>query len=346
MKVTVLMSVYNGERYVRDGIASILGQTLEDFEFLIINDGSTDQSREIILSFKDKRIRFIDHDQNQGLSRRLAEGVTLAHGEFIARIDADDIAYSTRLSIQLNALESEPLLGLVGSWYELEDMMSGKRSQCRRHYSHALLKWNLLFGNVFGHSTIMMRKEACLAAGNYDAALEAAQDYDLWSRIARIQDVKMVPHLLGKIRIHAESISARKTAVQDQRVEDVTCRNIAAVVKGRLSWNEIRQVSCLMRRAEVPNSQKERFSLVEALNTLIECFASQDPKRNIVSTIKYDCSVRVLNSHPQSVSWWQRWVYYAFSLHLSVKGTFGGLLSKIIRKVNFHEDSSLLLSNP
>src|SRR5581483_9504087 len=115
--VTVLMSVYNGERYLREAIESILVQTWQDFELVCINDGSTDQSREIVLSFNDPRIRLVDNEQNLGLAKSLNKGLMLARGNLIARQDADDISEPDRLLKQVAFLEQWSEIVLVGSWY-------------------------------------------------------------------------------------------------------------------------------------------------------------------------------------------------------------------------------------
>src|SRR4051794_29608800 len=116
-KVTVLLAVYNGERYLREAIDSILGQTFQDFEFLIINDGSTDSTREIILSYHDPRIRLVDNEDNIGQTRSLNRGLALAAGQFVARQDADDISEPERLASQVAFLEIHPEVVLLGTWY-------------------------------------------------------------------------------------------------------------------------------------------------------------------------------------------------------------------------------------
>src|SRR5659263_168424 len=107
-KVTVLMAVYNGERYLREAIESILGQSFADFEFFIVNDGCTDSSRDIILSYRDPRIRLIDNQENIGLTKSLNIGLSLASGEYVARQDADDISYPTRIEKQIEYFETYP----------------------------------------------------------------------------------------------------------------------------------------------------------------------------------------------------------------------------------------------
>ncbi|HKQ33129.1 MAG TPA: glycosyltransferase family A protein, partial [Thermodesulfobacteriota bacterium] len=116
-KVTVLMTVYNGEKFLNEAIDGILNQTFRDFEFLIINDGSTDGSREIIKSYKDPRINLVDNESNIGLTASLNRGLSLAGGEYIARQDADDISLPERLEKQISILERNPDIALLGSWY-------------------------------------------------------------------------------------------------------------------------------------------------------------------------------------------------------------------------------------
>ena len=115
--VTVLMPVYNGEMYLREAIDSILHQTFTDFEFLIINDGSTDNSETIILSYDDSRIRYEKNDSNLKLIATLNKGIELAKGKYIVRMDADDISIPDRIEKQVAFLEKNPDVGICGSWF-------------------------------------------------------------------------------------------------------------------------------------------------------------------------------------------------------------------------------------
>ena len=117
--VTVLMSVYNGEKYLERAIKSILNQTFKDFEFLIINDGSTDNSVKIIQSFNDLRLRLIHNESNIGLIKTLNKGLKLSNGKYIARMDCDDISLPKRLSIQASFMEKYPEIGVCGSWVKI-----------------------------------------------------------------------------------------------------------------------------------------------------------------------------------------------------------------------------------
>src|SRR3990167_9325600 len=117
--VTVLMPVYNGKKYLKEAIESVLNQTFRDFEFLIIDDGSTDKSAEIIKSFNDARIRLERNVTNLGLIKTLNNGLTLSRGKYIARMDCDDISLPKRLSVQVNFMEKHPEIGICGSWVKV-----------------------------------------------------------------------------------------------------------------------------------------------------------------------------------------------------------------------------------
>ena len=160
-KVTVLMPVFNGERYLQEAIASILGQTFTDFELLIIDDGSTDKSTGIIKSFTDKRIQLVKNVQNIGLIKTLNKGIDLANGEYIARMDCDDISLSQRLEKQVNFLNRHPETSVVachivqinsdgkesGSWQD--EMTANSFSEIRSTITRT---------NCIAHPSIIMRK--------------------------------------------------------------------------------------------------------------------------------------------------------------------------------------------
>jgi glycosyltransferase involved in cell wall biosynthesis len=161
-KVTMLMSVYNGARFLREAIESILGQTFRDFEFLIVDDGSTDDSREMILSYCDPRVRLVINDRNVGLPRSLNRGLDLAQGEYVARQDADDISESARLAKQVAFLDSYHDVALLGTWYRKIDeggrIIGDRQLPC----DHVRIRWCQLFFCPFVHTAIMLRKSPVL----------------------------------------------------------------------------------------------------------------------------------------------------------------------------------------
>lgn len=213
-EITVLMSVYNGERFLMEAIESILNQTYRDFEFLIINDGSTDSSREIILSYNDPRIRLIDNEQNMGLTRSLNKGLRLARGNYIARMDADDISMPERLERQLGFMERNPDIGLLGSWIEAIDIYGNILYKLKLPETDAYIKWTLLFENCIVHSSAFYKRDLSMKLDGYNEQFKRAQDYDLWSKMSFVTSIYQIPEVLLKLR---DSSDSQKTCyIQDQ----------------------------------------------------------------------------------------------------------------------------------
>ena len=166
-QVSVIMPVYNAERFLRLAIDSILGQTFSNFEFIIINDGSTDGSLKIIKSYKDSRIHLISRP-NKGLAPSLNEGLTRAKGQYIARMDADDISLPKRLAQQVDFLDQNPTVGLVGSNYIIIDD-SGKKLDVTDVFTHPSdLKVAMVTCNQYGHGSVMMRSTVFKNIKPYD----------------------------------------------------------------------------------------------------------------------------------------------------------------------------------
>jgi glycosyltransferase involved in cell wall biosynthesis len=200
-KVTVLMPVYNGEPYLAEAINSILAQTFRDFEFLIIDDGSRDDSVSVIGRFADPRIRFY-RQENAGLAATLNRGIGMAAGEYVARQDQDDLSLPLRLDKQVGFLDANPGCALVGT---RDEIWAGDRKTSRVHPHPAenyILKFNLLFDTPFVHSSVMLRKSALAKVGAYttDPSRQPPEDYELWSRIAREFDVANIPEPLHVYR--------------------------------------------------------------------------------------------------------------------------------------------------
>src|SRR3954468_872886 len=200
-KVTVLMAVYNGERYLREAIESVLSQTFADFEFLILNDGSTDSSAAIVRSYSDRRIRLIDNQRNVGLARSLNQGLELAQGTYVARQDADDISDPDRLARQVSFLEMHANVALVGTWYQKIDAGGQVIGRRQPPCEHIEICWSLLFFCPFAHTAVMLRKDPVLEqVGFYNAALTYSMDYELWFRIAARMPVANLGEYLLRVR--------------------------------------------------------------------------------------------------------------------------------------------------
>lgn len=217
-KISVIMSVYNGERYLREAIERVLNQTFADFEFIIVNDASTDSSLSIIRGYHDDRIRIIENSENIGLTKSLNKAIKQARGEYIARQDADDISLPTRFQEQVSYLERHPDVAVLGtSVYRIDERgkVVGKMI-LRADASKKLFK-----RNQFSHGSIMVRKAVLDRLGGYNELFRYGQDYELWLRIARHNQVRNLKKILYKLRFHRESIGTTR------REESLLCHLLA-----------------------------------------------------------------------------------------------------------------------
>jgi len=221
------MPVYNEERYLPQAIESILGQTYQDIEVIIVNDGSSDRSEDIILSYHDPRIRYVKQD-NRGLAVSLNHGLSLARGEYIARMDADDVSFPLRLERQVSFLENNAAYVLVGTWAEIWSEEQKTRRIHKHPSSDALLRTFLLFDNPFVHSSVMFRTEVARRIGGYAAGDTGrfAEDYEFWSRLAREGKVANIPEVLHVYRERHGSITDRWKRGFMASVVIVSIRNI------------------------------------------------------------------------------------------------------------------------
>ena len=200
-ELSVVMSVYNGQDHLEEAIDSILNQSFTDFEFIIINDGSTDKTRKILDEFaaQDFRIRVI-HQENSGLAVSLNRGIRMARGNFIARQDADDVSLPERLEKQMTFLQSNPQVVLCGTWF-LENNQD--KGQMIRKYplDDQTLRKYINYVNFFCHPSVMFLKEAFIKSGGYDEQLPTGQDFEFWMRLCRFGEVRNIPQVLIKKRI-------------------------------------------------------------------------------------------------------------------------------------------------
>jgi len=214
-QVTVLMSSYNSEKYLREAIDSILGQTFKDFEFLIINDCSTDGSADIIRSYTDPRIRLIQNEKNIGLTRSLNKGLKLANAQYIARMDADDISLPSRFERQTEFLQSHPEHVAVGCWILKVDPDGDPIQIEHQADSHENIEKVFLRGRSgLPHPAAMFRREAARAVGDYSREYECAQDVDLFLRLGERGRLGNVQEVLLKYRQHLDSVCLTKHTIQ------------------------------------------------------------------------------------------------------------------------------------
>ena len=204
--VTVLMSAQNSEQYIGEAIQSVLDQTFRDFEFIIIDDGSTDNTLKIIRQFDDPRIRVIKNPENWGIPKSLNGGLSVCRGKYIARMDSDDVCFPNRLETQVNYLESHPDIGVLGS----EVKVIGQDGQIHNRTRNILtdpylIKFWLLFDTVINNPTTLIKKEFLDRVGGYNPAFKYAEDYELWTRLVKITKIAVSPESLVYWRDHGDN---------------------------------------------------------------------------------------------------------------------------------------------
>ncbi|MEI6349879.1 MAG: glycosyltransferase [Verrucomicrobiota bacterium] len=218
-RVSVIMPVYNGEAYLRAAIDSILAQSFSDFELLLVNDGSTDRSAEIIETYGDPRIRVLHAAQNRGAAATKNRALDKARGELIAFLDCDDLAHSARLETQVRYLDTHPEIGVLGSRFVTIDE-NGKPSSLQGNFVSQNVFASLLFTNGLVQSAIMLRRCA-LAGERFASDREPAEDYDFWIRLGRTTQLVNLPLPLVRYRIHAGGISSRKPAAMEAAISEI-----------------------------------------------------------------------------------------------------------------------------
>jgi glycosyltransferase involved in cell wall biosynthesis len=241
--VSVVLPVFNGQPYLSCAIESLLSQTLADFEIIVVDDGSTDNSLPILSRFarQDSRLRIIMR-KNTGIETALNEGLDAARSEFIARMDADDVAMPDRLAHQLKFMQSHDRVVLLGGAYRLIDGSGRYLTTLAPPLGNSTLQTLALSGrNPFCHPLVMMRREAVLRAGGYREDLPAAEDLDLWLRLGELGELACVSEILLNYRLHARSISEQRQCLQVENMR-VACqrawerRGIQGEFKGNEPW--------------------------------------------------------------------------------------------------------------
>jgi glycosyltransferase involved in cell wall biosynthesis len=240
-KVSVLMSVYNGSQYLRESIESILNQTFTDFEFIIINDCSTDNTWEILNEYaiQDQRLVLISNPENLGLTKSLNKGLQVAKGEYIARQDADDISLPQRLETQASLLNKHSDIALVSCNIEIINSEGCPIEKYHRSCESDLVGWYLLFYNhLGGHSQVIFRRDIVMNLGGYCENYRYAQDYELWCRIVKVGKIVILPEFLLQQRRHNQSISLVKALEQDAYALAQVKHNISQLIGKEISIEE------------------------------------------------------------------------------------------------------------
>lgn len=237
------MPSYESAPYLRDAVNSILQQTERDVELIIVQEmGARDGTEAILNEFDDERIRVFRNDTPLGLARSLNRGFAMAHGKYVARMDADDVSMQDRLEKQADYLDHDPLIGVVGSAVRHIDEKGRQIGMREFHTSPGLVLWNMHFDCAMCHPSTMFRRSVFEEAGGYSPAAKNWEDYELWTRIMRRHSMSNVPDLLLDYRIHSGAVSVRKKEEQRQHIVDCGRRAMEVTMARPLDRDFVRSL--------------------------------------------------------------------------------------------------------
>jgi glycosyltransferase involved in cell wall biosynthesis len=281
LPITVLMPVYNAEPFLKEAIESILSQTFKDFEFLIINDGSTDGSKAIIQSYQDSRIRFVENETNSKLIVTLNRGIKLAKGKYIVRMDADDISLPERLQLLYDFMESHPEVGLCGSWFE-NFFKKGTGPIVKYATDDQTIRFKQLHQIHLSHGTCIFRTEVLKSNKLlFNPDFIHAEDYELWTRIARFTKFANIAYILYRVRNNEESVSNKYSSIQKENTKRIIINQFRQL---KIDFNEEDfELYCKFGNAEFPWFD---ISKVQKLESLLTEMISRQNSNSYLSTIE------------------------------------------------------------
>lgn len=280
-KISILMPVFNAERYLEESVRSILDQSFREFELLVIDDSSTDGTVKLLRSFHDDRIVIVSTGKRLGLPESLNLGIKMARGEYIARMDADDVADVRRLEIQHRFLTDHPETGIVSSKILLIDEEGRTSGRWSREFSPEEIYYHLHFNNILGHSTVMGRRTVFLEYGGYSNRFDKIEDFHLWQRISEMYPILLIPRYLLRIRVHKESVSQRNLGTQQKLIEDLVKARLESLLEEDLDPQAIfliRMDSSGFLRIPTPYPDNQLvFTALDLLSRANEKIASRLP---------------------------------------------------------------------
>ena len=264
--VTVIMPTYNTEEnFLRQSIESILNQTYRDIEFIIINDGGK-KDEKIIKEYKDKRIKVINHENNKGLPKSLNEGIELARGQYIARMDSDDIAKKDRIETQVKYMEKNKHIDICGMF--AKKIGDNNNYSLTTLYSEEEIKCQLLFRTMLIHPTVMFRTDFLRKYNlNYNEDFKYAQDFEMWSRCSEKCNITIIPRVGLYLRIHEKQISTEKKGEQDKYYLRTLQNNINRMNCYANNEKLLCSLKILSEKEELTN--ENCVSVVESINELV-----------------------------------------------------------------------------
>ncbi|MDR1764352.1 MAG: glycosyltransferase [Dysgonamonadaceae bacterium] len=222
IKISVIIPVYNGERFIGEAIESILNQTFTDFELIIVNNCSTDSTAAVVARYNDPRIIYVENEKNMGVIFSLNRGLSMSSGKYIARIDADDIALPRRLQIQYDYMEKHPEIGVLGSSVESFDNNTGKSQRVDFALTDKAIRAFTFFQSPFNQPSVIFRKSVLDENGlKYPEGYYLAEDYSFWVDLLKVTKGANLSEILLRYRKHEKSETTVADKVVNSRAEVV-----------------------------------------------------------------------------------------------------------------------------
>lgn len=299
-RVTVLMSVFNGEQYLKEAIDSVLNQTYTDFDLLIINDGSTDNSLGIIQSYKDPRIKLINNDQNLGLINSLNKGIGLIHSDYIIRMDSDDICLPNRIEAQVNFMDAHPEVGASGSHYF--QLKEDKHFEIDLPISSEEIKAFLIFNCPLAHPTTIIRKQVLDTYHiKYETGYLYSEDYHFWLQLSKVSQLRNLKESLIYYRMHANQITGHPNKAKE-RLSTVTKIRSVSLEELSIQYtaNEI-HIHNLIADGLSPANESEFKQVEPWLQKLSNAYSKRNSNASHFNAIVYERWLRVCVNYLGSV---------------------------------------------
>ncbi|WP_180271139.1 glycosyltransferase family 2 protein [Fredinandcohnia onubensis] len=303
--VTVFIPVYNSEEYLEEALKSIINQTYQNLEILIVDDGSTDQSVSIINSINDSRIHVISNDGNKGIPYSRNVGLEHAKGKYMAIMDADDIALPNRIERQVQFMEKNKEIDAIGTFYEL---FGGRltRTFKPKYITSDEIKAQLLFFSQIGNPTAMIRLGTLKKHKiTYNLSYFVAQDYDMWVQISKVGNLHILPEVLLKYRTGHSNItkkSQQEKATKRKKIIDSIHKDILTYYKMDFTDEEMEVYNDFFNDT---SSEVDQHSLLQIPNVVIKMIDQNKKnklfKEEMLKTIIHDAVFFTINNHKLSL---------------------------------------------
>jgi hypothetical protein len=294
--VSVVLPVYNGQRFLAEAVDSVLKQTYREFQFVIVDDGSTDRTNEIVKSFarSDSRIVVETHPRNLGVTAPLNDACRLASGEWLAVMNHDDVCEPDRLEKQVAFLSRHPDIGVVGGAVAIIDERGRRRGVKRYPTAPGFVPWAILFYNCFAHSTVMMRRQALEAVGYYPSGYDGgAVDYALFMRLSRVTRMANLDDVVLHYRVSGESVTSKAWGTQETNATRLVREGMAQIV-GRSVPVELASALRGLSTNHYPDSVGAIRDLGDLIQELREAFLKQQRLNDAEArSVNRDAAVRL-----------------------------------------------------